>query len=375
MNGDDVRRWRENLQAEVDGVALYRALARMEHDTTLAEVYTRMAETEARHADYWRKRLTDAGVVDLPASPGWRTRTLIRLGRRFGAQLILPTIVGREQVDSAKYRAHPDAVAVGMNADESMHARLFRAIGERSPTGLAGGTVAQIEGRHRASGGNALRAAVLGANDGLVSNMSLVMGVAGADLAGRAILITGLAGLLAGSISMALGEWLSVQSARELYTHQIATEREELRAHPEEEAEELALIYRAKGLPPEQAEALARRLIEDEQAALDTLAREELGIDPAELGGSAWTAALTSFVLFSVGAIIPVIPYMLGGGPNAAIASIVLSLLGLFVLGAGITVITGTNAFRSGIRMVLFGAGAAAVTFLVGRLLNVSMAG
>jgi vacuolar iron transporter family protein len=278
-------------------------------------------------------------------------------------------------VDSAKYRAHPDAVAVGMNADESMHARLFRAIGERSPTGLAGGTVAQIEGRHRASGGNALRAAVLGANDGLVSNMSLVMGVAGADLAGRAILITGLAGLLAGSISMALGEWLSVQSARELYTHQIATEREELRAHPEEEAEELALIYRAKGLPPEQAEALARRLIEDEQAALDTLAREELGIDPAELGGSAWTAALTSFVLFSVGAIIPVIPYMLGGGPNAAIASIVLSLLGLFVLGAGITVITGTNAFRSGIRMVLFGAGAAAVTFLVGRLLNVSMAG
>ena len=375
MITDDRRRWRENLQAEVDGVALYRALAEMEHDPTLADVYVRMAETEGRHADYWRKQLVRAGNAHLPETPGWRTRTLIWLGKRFGPQLILPTIVGREQADSQKYRGHPEAVAVGMNADESMHARLFGAIGERTPGGLAGGTVAQIEGRHRASGGNALRAAVLGANDGLVSNMSLVMGVAGANLAGRSILITGLAGLLAGSISMALGEWLSVQSARELYTHQIATERDELRAHPEEEAQELALIYQAKGLPAEQAAALARRLIEDEQAALDTLAREELGIDPAELGGSAWTAALTSFALFSVGAIIPVIPYILGGGQSAAIASIVLSLLGLFVLGAGITVITGTNAFRSGLRMVLFGAGAAAVTFFVGRLLNVSMSG
>jgi VIT1/CCC1 family predicted Fe2+/Mn2+ transporter len=374
MTNAEVNQLRESLQAEIDGAAMYRALAAIERDEVLSQIYTRIAATEERHAAYWRQQLSAAGASHLPSGPGWRTRALIWLGERFGPQLILPTIVSREQGDSAKYRGHPEAMAAGMAADESMHARLFRAIGERSPLGLAGASVAQLEGRHRA-GGNALRAAVLGANDGLVSNMSLVMGVAGADLAGRSILITGLAGLLAGSISMALGEWLSVQSARELYTHQIEIEREELRAHPEEEGNELALIYQAKGVPREQAEALGRRLIADEQIALDTLAREELGIDPAELGGSAWTAALTSFVLFSMGAIIPVIPYFAASGRGAAVASIVFSLTALFVLGAGITIITGTNAVRSGARMVLFGIGAAAVTFLVGRLLNVSMGG
>lgn len=368
-------RFREHLQSEIDGAAMYRALAAMERDETLSQVYARMAETEERHADFWRQKLVAAGETGLSTAPGWRTRTLIWLGRRFGSGLVLPTIVDRERVDSTTYRGHQEAAAAGMAADEAMHARLFRAVSERSPFGLAGPSVAQLEGRHRAGGGNALRAAVLGANDGLVSNMSLVMGVAGADLAGRSILITGLAGLLAGSISMALGEWLSVQSARELYTHQIDVEREELRTFPDEEAQELALIYQAKGVPRDQAEALAKRLIADEQVALDTLAREELGIDPEELGGSAWTAALASFALFSVGAIIPVIPYFGGEGQRAAVASIGLSLLGLFVLGAGITVITGTNAFRSGARMVLFGIGAAAVTFLVGRLLNVSMGG
>ncbi|MFN8593396.1 MAG: VIT1/CCC1 transporter family protein [Thermomicrobiales bacterium] len=375
MEKSGVRQMRDSLQAEIDGVAMYRALAAMEEEPALAQVYERMAETEARHAEYWRKQLTASGQTNLPTNPGWRTNVLIALGHRFGPQFILPTIVGREQVDSKKYLAHPEPAATGMSADESMHARLFRAISSPTGAGLRGPAVAQLEGRHRAGGGNALRAAVLGANDGLVSNMSLVMGVAGADLAGRSILITGLAGLLAGSLSMALGEWLSVQSARELYSHQIGIERKELQVHPEEEAQELALIYQAKGLSAEQATELGRKIVENEQTALDTLAREELGIDPEELGGSAWTAALTSFVLFSIGAIIPVIPYIITEGQRAAIASIVMSLIGLFILGAGITVITGMNAFRSGIRMVLFGLGAAAVTFVVGRLLNVSMSG
>jgi VIT1/CCC1 family predicted Fe2+/Mn2+ transporter len=300
---------------------------------------------------------------------------LIALGRAFGPQFILPTIASREQADSARYREQAEARRAGMSGDESRHARLFRALGGRGTRGMTGAAIAQVEGRHRAAGGNALRAAVLGANDGLVSNMSLVMGVAGADLAGRSILITGMAGLLAGSISMALGEWLSVQSARELYAHQIDIERQELEAHPEDEAQELALIYQAKGLPSDQAEALGKRLVEDQAAALDTLAREELGIDPEELGGSAWTAAMTSFFLFSLGAIVPVLPYFFSGGQPAAIASILLSLVALFLLGAGITVITGASAPRSGLRMVIFGIGAAAVTFTVGRLLNVSMGG
>src|SRR5215217_8774985 len=206
-----------------------------------------------------------------------------------------------------------------MAADERSDARLFQAIGERT-AGLSGGAVARLEGRHR-GGGNALRAAVLGANDGLVSNASLVMGVAGAELSGQSILITGLARLLAGSLSMALGEWLSVQSARELFERQIGIEREELLAAPEEEAEELALIYQAKGLPVDQARQFGKRLVQDHDAALDTLAREELGIDPEELGGSARVAAITSFLLFAVGAIIPVLAYFFVAGSTALIIS------------------------------------------------------
>jgi VIT1/CCC1 family predicted Fe2+/Mn2+ transporter len=370
----DRERFRANLQAEIDGAALYRALAQIEARGELAQVYARMAESEERHAEIWRTKLREAGVTDLPTQPGRRTRILIALARRFGPGLILPTVVQQEQADSAKYDLQDEAREVGMGADERSHARLFRAISEQTP-GLQGGSIARLEGRHRASGGNALRAAVLGANDGLVSNASLVMGVAGAELAGRSILVTGLAGLMAGSLSMALGEWLSVQSARELFEHQIGIEREELRAAPEEEAEELALIYRAKGLDPEQARALGQRLVQDEQAALDTLAREELGIDPEELGGSAGVAATTSFFLFAVGAIIPVLPYFFLEGTTAVVVSIILSIIGLFAIGAAITVITGRNALYSGLRQVLFGVAAAAITFGVGRLVGANLGG
>ena len=169
---------------------------------------------------------------------------------------------------------------------------------------------------------------------------------------------------------MALGEWLSVQSARELYAHQIAIERDELEAAPEEEAEELALIYQSKGLAPDRAKELADSIIRDQTAALDTLAREELGIDPSELGGSAWVAAVTSFVLFSVGAIVPVFPYFFGGGTSALVASVILSVIALFLIGAAITVITGRSVLLSGGRQVVFGLAAAAITFGVGRLIG-----
>lgn len=366
--------YRDNLQAEIDGAALYRVLAELEQGTPLADVYDRMAEAEERHADIWRGKLREAGVTDLPTTPGWRTRVLMALAQRFGATMILPTITAQERADSARYTNQPEASAAGMDADELKHARLFRAIGE-SAGGLPGSALARLEGRHRSAGGNALRAAVLGANDGLVSNASLVMGVAGAELAGRSILITGLAGLLAGSLSMALGEWLSVQSARELYQEQIRVERDELLASPEEEAEELALIYQAKGLPAEQARALGLRLVQDHETALDTLAREELGIDPEELGGSAWEAAGTSFLLFSLGAIVPVFPYFFTAGATALIASITLSVLALFAIGAAITLITGRSALQSGLRQVLFGVAAAAITFVVGRLIGTSLGG
>jgi len=216
---------------------------------------------------------------------------------------------------------------------------------------------------------------VLGANDGLVSNLSLVMGVAGADMSGRAILITGLAGLIAGAGSMALGEWLSVQSSRELCQRQIQIESEELRQAPEEESEELALIYQAKGLPEAQARALAARLIAQPATALDTLAREELGIDPDALGGSAWQAAATSFVLFAIGAVVPVAPFAFLSGTAAVTSAVIASGILLFVIGAGITLLTGRSVLHSGMRQVLFGLAAAALTFGVGRLIGVSLAG
>jgi VIT1/CCC1 family predicted Fe2+/Mn2+ transporter len=241
--------------------------------------------------------------------------------------------------------------------------------------GFAGSDVARLEGRHRTAGGNALRAAVLGANDGLVSNLSLVMGVAGAAMNERTILITGMAGLLAGAGSMALGEWLSVQSSRELYRNQLEMEQEELLTMPEEEEEELALIYQARGLDAAKAREFAASVMSNSETALDTLAREELGFDPSELGGSAWEASITSFVLFSLGAVVPVIPFLFSRGPAAVMMSVAFSTIALFVVGAAITLFTGRSIWFSGARQVTFGLVAAALTFGVGKLVGVSFAG
>jgi VIT1/CCC1 family predicted Fe2+/Mn2+ transporter len=272
---------------------------------------------------------------------------------------------------SHTYDLQPEAQALGMPAEERSHARVFGYLRGVTRGGIAGSTLAQLEGRHRnTGGGNALRAAVLGASDGLTSNMSLVMGVAGADLSGHTIFLTGIAGLFAGALSMAIGEWLSVQSARELYAHQIDVERAELRDVPEEEREELTLIYQAKGLAENEAQDLATRLLSDESTALDTLAREELGINPGELGGSAWQAAITSFLLFAAGAIIPAAPFAFGGGLAIVAISLALSVVGLFIIGAGITLTTGVPLLKAGGRQVLFGLMAAAITFGLGRLVG-----
>ena len=224
-------------------------------------------------------------------------------------------------------------------------------------------------------GGNALRAAVLGANDGLVSNLALVMGVAGAALPARVVLITGVAGLLAGAGSMALGEWVSVQSSRELYRRQLEIEAEEIRRMPEAETEELVRIYRSRGLDEKVARAAATHLMSDEKLALETHAREELGIDPQDLGGSAWTAAWASFVFFAVGALVPVIPFAFLDLAPGVTTSLVLSGMGLVALGVGISWFTGRGRVRSGVRQLLLGLAAAGLTYAVGRLLGVTLAG
>ncbi len=370
---DPCKRYLEHLQDERNGAALYRSLAEAEVNPKLAELYRRMAAVEDRHALVWEEKLKAAGVGVPPfRRPSLRTRTLAWLARRFGVGAVLPTVMTLEQADSQSYRSGDEA---RLAADEQSHARLIRHISQSGSGGMEGAALARMEGRHRSAGGNALRAAVLGANDGLVSNLSLVMGVAGAEMSGSAILVTGLAGLLAGAGSMALGEWLSVQSSRELYQRQITTEQEELEAAPQEEAEELALIYQAKGLPEEQARALADQIMGDKVGALDTLVREELGIDPQELGGSAWEAAGTSFALFALGAVIPVLPFVFLPGLRAVAGSLLLSTVGLFALGAGITLFTGRSALHSGARQVAFGLLAAGLTYAVGSLIGVSLAG
>jgi VIT1/CCC1 family predicted Fe2+/Mn2+ transporter len=370
-----VARYRSNLQGERDSAVLYHALAEAESNPQLKEVYGRLAAVEEAHAEFWRKRLSGLGASSKGRGPGWRTRILSWAARRFGPEIVLPLVNSLERADFDKYDAQPEAVSAGLPADERSHSRVIAAMARPAHGGLSGGALAQLEGRHRGAGGNALRAAVLGANDGLVSNLSLVMGVAGADFSARTILVTGLAGLVAGACSMAMGEWLSVTSSREFYQQQIATEAAELTEFPEEEKQELVLIYQAKGLSEQQAKVLAERIIGNKDTALDTLAREELGINPEELGGSAWVAGGTSFLLFAGGAIIPVLPFFALTGMAVVATSLAASAVAMFAIGAGTTLFTGRGVLVSGLRQLAIGIAAAAVTFGIGKLIGVSLAG
>jgi VIT1/CCC1 family predicted Fe2+/Mn2+ transporter len=374
---DRISRYQANLDDEQNSAYLYRVLADVESDERLSRVYRRLAETEEKHFRFWEERLRKAGEVVPERRVGWRTRVLGWLAKRFGPQFVLPTIDAQEQADSGDYATQPETSDTHMPSEEGSHARLLREISTGSSTGLEGGAIARLEGRRHsaASGGNALRAAVLGANDGLLSNFSLVMGVIGAAFSNQTILITGLAGLLAGAGSMAMGEWISVQTSRELYGRQVRIEEQEIAEVPAEEEEELALIYEAKGLPEDQARSLAAHLMADRKSALDTLSREELGIDPEELGGSARGAAVSSYVLFAVGAIVPVFPFLFLSGWLAIAASALASVIGLFGLGAATTLFTGRSVFLAGSRQVLVGAAAAALTYVLGAVLGTAVGG
>jgi len=373
----DFARYLANRQDELDSVAAYYLLAELEsRKPKLAEVYKRLALVEIKHANFWEEKLKAEGQI----IPAWRmsvrARILCWLGKHFGPHFMAPIVAANEWAAQGSYGSQPEADGTGMSADERSHARLLGAITSTSRTGISGNSLARIEGRHYGgSSGNALRAAVLGSNDGLASNLSLIMGVAGASFSGPVILITGLAGLVAGACSMAMGEWLSVQNSRELYQRQIDIEAEEIEAAPAEEEEELALIYESKGVPAETAKTMAAHAMSDKSRALDTLAREELGIDPDELGGSAWTAAGTSFALFSLGAIVPLAPFIFLSGTSAVITSLVVSGAALFLIGVATTLFTGRGALYSGTRQLLIGLAVAGVTFGIGRLIGVNLAG
>lgn len=371
---DDVARYREHWQDEVDGAALYRAMAAGEEDEGLAGVYRRLAAVEDDHARFWAERLAALGEPPGEASPSWRARVLSFVATRFGASIVAPVVAEEEALGQRRYDDEHEAAGTSLSADERSHARLLRQVVRPTASGLAGGAIARLEGRHRTVGSNALRAGVLGANDGLVSNLSLVLGVAGASVGDQAVVVAGVAGLLAGASSMALGEWISVQSAREAAERQLRIEADEIREFPDEEREELRLIYEAKGLPAEQAREVADRLLSEPATALDAMAREELGIDPDDLGGSPWQAAGYSFVLFALGAVVPVLPFLVGSGAAATLTAVAASGAALFVLGLGISVLTGRSAWWSGLRQLAIGLATGAVTYGVGTALGVAIA-
>lgn len=368
----DVARYLRNWQSEVDGAALYRAMAHVEPRRELANVYDSLAAIEERHMAFWEKRLADAGIPAEERRASWRARVLIWCAHRWGAQAVLPTVASQEYLSRNDYLPQKETAGTGMTADERMHARVLQTVLAKTQ-GLEGNTLGRLEGRHRAVGGNALRAAVLGANDGLCSNLSLVMGVAGAAVSPHNVMLAGVAGLLAGACSMALGEWVSVTSSRELAEREMQIEKDELEESPEEEREELQLIYEAKGLPPGDAKKISTRLVADPKEALDVLSREELGIDPRELGGSPWVAAGSSLLLFAVGAFVPLAPFLFFGGRSSLMvggASLAAGAGGLFLIGSAISVFTGRSALFSGARQLMLGLAAAGVTFALGRLIG-----
>lgn len=359
-----------SIQTEIDAAFLYLKLAENEKDELVAHIFRQMNEIENSHAAAFAKRENLA--LDKLPPPSWRANVLNTIGKIFGYDYVLGALMDTEKTLAKGIQNAKNKNNIPLAGNEDNHVKILKNILENQ-TQIAGHQMARFEKRHRSVGGNAIRAAVLGGNDGLVSNFSLVMGVAGATAGQGGVLLTGLAGLLAGALSMALGEWISVKSSQELYENQMQLEMDELETNPEGEQKELALIYMTKGIPQEQAQQMAAEIMLDTTKAHELLVKEELGINSEELKGSAMEAAISSFILFAIGAIIPVFPFMFTEGANAIILSVASSAIGLFLIGAAITLFTGKNVWYSGFRQVFFGLTAAAITYGIGRLIGVSI--
>ena len=433
----DVEQSLDNLKLERDAIVLYDALAEIEKDQRRANAFRRIASNERRHAGIWASRLTELGATVPPAGgPRLRVRFIILAARLLGTSAVSELVKALEGDEEEAYEsqgASPEVASIA--ADEREHAQIWDSLktpGGASNDGSPGEQADRRSGRDRRRDGDrrnggvpndgrgtakaatlpaavgaagrdgvaiargassaaevgdreqwhragarsgTLRAIIFGVSDGLVSNLSLVMGVAGAASGNPGfVLLAGIAGLLAGAFSMAAGEYISMQSQRELFERQIALERAEMEAMPEEEEAELAAAYRSKGFAPDEAARIAHRIFQDPETALDTLVREELGLDPDELG-SPWGAAGGSFVAFSIGAAVPVIPYLFGGGQAVLFVSLGLSLAALFAVGAAVSLLTGRSAIFSGFRQLGIGLAAALVTYAIGSIIGVGVAG
>ena len=361
----DADRYKEYLEAELEAAAMYRAMAAAEKDATRAGIFERLVEAEMRHAARWAEKLgIDASTVE-PSAPALKLG-LFKLGARvFGTARVVPWLVRGEAKEIEVYASDPEAR--DLVAEERRHAQVLNELaGSRDPL-----AVMRAESRSRLADGGSLRAAVLGVNDGLVSNFSLVMGVAGGTENNDFVLLAGVAGLLAGAFSMSAGEYVSMRSQRDLYEHRIRLEQAEIEEWPEEEKEELVLIYQAKGFSEDEARVIATHIMARPEVALETMAREELGLDPAQLG-SPWGAAISSFAAFVFGAAVPILPLLFDAGRASVVISAALSAGALLGVGGLLAALTSRSAAWGALRMLLAGGSAAAVTFGVGTLIGVS---
>ncbi len=346
---------------EKESAWLYRCVAAAEPDARKRRLFEQLAAAAEEQATRWElaaARDPAQPLLQRQFAPALRARIVAQLLRHFEPRALRAVLAAMKLRGLSVYSA-PAATGGATGGAPAGHAM---------PTSLA-----EVGARHRSTLGGSLRAAVFGVNDGLVSNMSLVLGVAGAGVGAGYVLTAGAAGVLAGALSMAAGEYVSVRSQREMYEYQMALEREELREYPEEEAEELALIYQARGVDLEQARTVSRALLARPEQALDVLSREELGLNPDDLG-SPWRAAAASFVTFAAGAALPLAPFLarLSGTPAIASAAVITGVA-LFAVGLGLSLFTGRDALRSALRMVLIGGGAGTLSFLVGRALGVAL--
>jgi VIT1/CCC1 family predicted Fe2+/Mn2+ transporter len=332
----------DNWFHERESAWLYRQVAAAEPDPRKKDLFMSLALGAERQAGVWER----SGGAMPAFKPTLRARVVAWLARRLGPRHLKPALAALKMRGLSVYDGqHP-----GHAMPRSVH---------------------DFGNRHRRFSGGNLRATVFGVNDGLVSNTSLILGVAGAGVDPQVVVTTGIAGLLAGALSMAAGEYVSMRSQREMYEYQIGLEREELAEYPEEEAEELALIYNARGLELDQARNLSRQLLKDPEQALVTLSREELGLNPDDLG-SPWGAAISSFLSFAAGAVLPLLPFLLGTRQTLAMV-IGISAAALFAVGMIISLFTGRSAWLSGLRMVLIGATAGAIAWSIGHLLGVEL--
>lgn len=367
--GVQIERWITNLLDERDGIALYEGLAGAEKDEKRAKAFRALADGERKHAAIWEKRLAAAGKLPPPGPPSMRIRAIIQIARWLGTQRVLPIVIQTESGDMDKYARQP-GIAKTLVAEEREHREVLEKMSEPAP--VAGAElIARRETWHKAQLGS-VRAAIFGINDGLVSNTALILGVASAGMADSGIVTAGVAGTLAGAFSMAVGEYTSVASQRDLLARQIEIERRELRDAPEEEQHELELILQNKGLGAKQAKEVATAIFKDPEKALDTMVREELGLDPKDLG-SPIGAAVPSFFSFMIGALLPLSPFLFLAGLQAAIASAVIAATVLASVGALIGFLSGTGGIRSAARMVGLASLATGVTVAIGRAIGVTL--